>query len=40
MELGIPAIVGVREAFQELRDGMEITMDTKRGLVYAGRQID
>ncbi len=38
MELGIPAIVGVGDAFQKLKDGMEITMDTGRGLIYASRR--
>jgi pyruvate kinase len=37
MELGIPAIVGVGDAFQKLEDGMEITMDTGRGLIYASQ---
>jgi phosphohistidine swiveling domain-containing protein len=38
MELGIPAIVGVGDAFQKLEDGMEITMDTGRGLIYASQR--
>ncbi len=40
MELGIPAIVGVENALENLIEGMEITMDTGRGLIYAGRQAD
>jgi phosphohistidine swiveling domain-containing protein len=40
MELGIPAIVGVENALERLTEGMEITMNTKRGLIYAGRQAD
>jgi pyruvate kinase len=40
MELGIPAIVGVENALEHLKEGMEITMDTGRGLIYAGRQVD
>ena len=38
MELGIPAIVGVKDARTVLPDGSDITMDTKRGLIMAGRQ--
>jgi pyruvate kinase len=38
MELGIPAIVGVGDAFQRLEDGMQITMDTGRGLIYASQR--
>jgi phosphohistidine swiveling domain-containing protein len=37
MELGIPAIVGVGDAFQKLEDGMEITIDTGRGVIYASQ---
>jgi pyruvate kinase len=40
MELGTPAIVGVEDALEQLVEGMEITMDTKRGVIYAGRQAD
>jgi pyruvate kinase len=36
MELGVPAIVGVRNAVDRLRDGRDITMDTRRGLIMAG----
>ena len=36
-ELGVPAIVGVQDALQKLYEGMEITMDTNTGLIYAGR---
>ena len=36
-ELGVPAIVGVQDALQKLQEGMEITMDTSAGLIYAGR---
>lgn len=39
-ELGIPAIVGVQDALEVLSDGMEITMDTGRGQIFTGRQID
>jgi pyruvate kinase len=37
-ELGLPAIVGVEEALDKLAEGLEIIMDTERGLIYAGRQ--
>jgi pyruvate kinase len=37
-ELGIPAIVGVENALEQLAEGMEIIMDTEHGLIYAGRQ--
>ena len=40
MELGIPAIVGVKDALVNLPDGSVITMDTGRGLIYSGRQND
>ncbi len=35
-ELGIPCIVGSRTATKVLKDGMEITIDAKRGVVYEG----
>lgn len=35
-ELQIPCIVGTGEATQVLEDGMEVTMDATRGVVYAG----
>ncbi|MFH1056693.1 MAG: phosphoenolpyruvate synthase [Candidatus Micrarchaeota archaeon] len=35
-ELGIPCIVGSRIATKTLKDGMEITIDAKRGIVYEG----
>ncbi len=34
LEIGLPAVVGVQEAIDELKDGMQIVMDSKRGLVY------
>ncbi len=40
IELGIPAVVGVAEALEKLEDGMEITMDTRLGLIYAGRHTE
>ena len=39
-ELGVPAIVGAKDALKNLTDGMEITMDTGNGIVYAGRHYD
>jgi len=35
-ELGIPCIVGAKEATKILKDGMEITVDATRGVVYEG----
>lgn len=35
-ELGIPCIVGAKEATKVLKEGMEITVDAKRGVVYEG----
>ena len=35
-ELGAPCIVGTKEATKVLRDGMMITMDGKKGMVYEG----
>ncbi len=34
LEMGLPAVVGVREGIGGLPDGMHIVMDAKRGLVY------
>jgi pyruvate kinase len=34
--LGVPVIVGVKEATQLIRDGAILTMDMQRGLVYSG----
>ena len=34
LEIGLPAVVGVEAAIEELQDGMQIVMDSKRGLVY------
>lgn len=36
-ELGIPCIVGTREATHKLKEGQIITVDAKRGIVYDGR---
>ncbi|MFH1750765.1 MAG: phosphoenolpyruvate synthase, partial [Candidatus Micrarchaeota archaeon] len=36
-ELGIPCVVGTREATHKLKEGQIITVDAKRGIVYDGR---
>jgi pyruvate,water dikinase len=36
-ELGVPAIVGTGEATRKLRDGMVITVDATKGIVYEGK---
>ena len=36
-ELGCPAVVGSKKATKVLRDGMEITVDGGKGIVYEGR---
>ena len=36
-ELGIPAVVGTGNATKVLRDGLEVTVDGSRGVVYAGK---
>ena len=35
-ELGIPCIVGATDAFEKLKDGMFITLDARKGVVYEG----
>jgi pyruvate kinase len=40
MELGIPAIVGVNDALSILTDGMEITLDSEHGNIFAGKKLD
>ena len=35
-ELGIPCIVGTREGTKKIKDGEEITIDAKEGVVYRG----
>ncbi len=35
-ELGVPAVVGTKEATKVLRDGMVVTVDGEKGLVYEG----
>ncbi|HBL09929.1 MAG TPA: pyruvate kinase [Cyanobacteria bacterium UBA11162] len=36
LRLGVPVIVGVKNATQMIRDGVIVTLDTQRGLVYSG----
>ncbi len=35
-ELGIPAVVGTKEATKKLKEGMVVTVDGRRGLVFEG----
>ena len=34
MEMGIPAVVGIREGVEALPDGLQVVLDAKRGLVF------
>ncbi|NOH02843.1 MAG: pyruvate kinase [Chloroflexi bacterium] len=34
MEMGIPAVVGIREGVDALPDGLQVVLDAKRGLVF------
>ncbi len=34
LEMGLPAVVGVREGIEQFTDGQHIVMDTKRGVVF------
>jgi pyruvate kinase len=36
LRLGVPVIVGLRNATKIIRDGAILTLDTHRGLVYSG----
>jgi pyruvate kinase len=36
LRLGVPVIVGVKDATKIIRDGAILTLDTHRGLVYSG----
>lgn len=36
LRLGVPVIVGVKNATELIRDGAIVTLDTQRGLVYSG----
>ena len=35
-EIGIPVIVGLKDATRKFRDGMNVTIDTTSGLIYEG----
>lgn len=36
-ELGVPAVVGTKNATKKLKDGMLVTVDGERGIVYLGK---
>ena len=36
LRLGVPVIVGVKEATQVIKDGVILTLDMQRGLIYSG----
>jgi pyruvate,water dikinase len=36
-ELGVPAVVGTKEATKKLTDGMLVTVDGEKGIIFAGR---
>lgn len=36
-ELGVPAVVGTKEATKVLKDGMVVTVDGEKGVIYEGR---
>ena len=36
LRLGLPVIVGVKNATNVVRDGIILTLDTQRGMVYSG----
>jgi pyruvate kinase len=40
MELGVPALVGAQHVLDKVKNGMEITLDTRRGLILTGRQVE
>lgn len=39
LRLGVPVIVGVKNATQNIRDGAILTLDMQRGLVYSGAAV-
>ncbi|MEM6424398.1 MAG: pyruvate kinase [Cyanobacteria bacterium P01_D01_bin.128] len=39
LRLGVPVIVGVKNATETIRDGTILTLDTRRGLVYSGSAV-
>jgi pyruvate kinase len=34
LEIGLPAVVGIREDMDALVDGMQVVLDAKRGVIY------
>ena len=34
LELGLPAVIGIREGVEALPDGMEVVLDARRGVIY------
>jgi pyruvate kinase len=36
LRLGVPVIVGVKDATQVIKDGAILTLDIQRGLIYSG----
>jgi phosphohistidine swiveling domain-containing protein len=34
IEMGIPAVIGIRESIEVFIDGMQVVLDAKRGVVY------
>jgi pyruvate kinase len=36
LRLGVPVIVGVKDATQVIKDGAILTLDMQRGLIYSG----
>ncbi|MBJ7901046.1 MAG: pyruvate kinase [Cyanobacteria bacterium RI_101] len=39
LRLGVPVIVGFKQATQTIRDGSILTLDTQKGLVYSGAKV-
>ncbi len=39
LNLGIPVIVGAKNAYDKFEDGMYVTVDPSRGHVYAGNKM-
>lgn len=40
LRLGIPVIVGVKDATEAIREGAILTVDAKRGIVYSGTMVE
>ncbi|MCS6815637.1 MAG: PEP-utilizing enzyme, partial [Cyanobacteria bacterium] len=36
LRLGVPVIIGVKDATKSIRDGAILTLDMQRGLIYSG----